>query len=65
MAFASEDIGYGNGERINDLDLLTKNKEDNYPTTTSYTTWGGAGKTTTNRALRNYFPLRKESEGIS
>ena len=33
MAFASNNIVFWNGERINDLDTVRKNKEDNYPTT--------------------------------
>lgn len=38
MAFASKNIGFGDGERRNDLDTVRKNKKDNYPTTKPFTT---------------------------
>lgn len=43
MAFASKDIEFGDGERRNDLYIITKNK-DSYPTTRPCATWGGDGK---------------------
>lgn len=38
MAFASKNIGYGDGERRNYLDTVRKNKKDNNPTTKPFTT---------------------------